>query len=168
MPLCLLPDVVTESLEDLTAEDLRKRNIKLLMMDFDNTIVPYITNTPTPAVDAWLRKMAAGEIPVCVVSNSGKDRVKIFCAGYGIPCFTKAMKPFTKGIRECLAHYGIAPEDAALVGDQIYTDSLGGNAAGVTTILVRSLNNHNFWLRARHVLEKPFIFAARKRRLHHD
>ncbi|MBE6975229.1 MAG: YqeG family HAD IIIA-type phosphatase, partial [Ruminococcaceae bacterium] len=54
MPLCLLPDVVTESLEDLTAEDLRKRNIKLLMMDFDNTIVPYITNTPTPAVDAWL------------------------------------------------------------------------------------------------------------------
>ena len=168
MPLCLLPDVVTQSLEDLTAEDLRKRNIKLLMMDFDNTIVPYITNTPTPAVDAWLREMAAGEIPVCVVSNSRKDRVKIFCSAYGIPCFTKAMKPFTKGIRECLNHYGIAPEDAALVGDQIYTDTLGGNAAGVTTILVRSLNNHNFWLRARHVLEKPFIYAARKRRLHHD
>ena len=168
MPLCLLPDVVTESLTDLTPEDLRNRNIKLLMMDFDNTIVPYITNTPTPEMDAWLREMADGEIPVCVVSNSRKDRVKNFCAGYGIPCFTKAMKPFTKGIRECLAHYKIDPKDAALVGDQIYTDTLGGNAAGVTTILVRSLNNHNFILKARHVLEKPFIYAARKRRLNHD
>ncbi len=168
MPLCLLPDIVTPALTDLTLEDLQKRNIKLLMMDFDNTIVPYITNTPTPEVDAWLRRMAAAEIPVCVVSNSRKDRVKNFCAGYGIPCFTKAMKPFTRGIRECLAHYGIDPRDAALVGDQIYTDTLGGNAAGVTTILVRSLNNHNFWLKARHVLEKPFIYAARKRRLHHD
>ena len=168
MSVSLLPKVITDRLTDLTPELLHSLGIRLLMMDFDNTIVPYTTNVPTEQMDAWLRQMAAAEIPVCVVSNSRKDRVKNFCAGYGIPCFTKAMKPFTRGIRECLAHYGIAPKDAALVGDQIYTDTLGGNAAGVTTILVRSLNNHNFWLKARHVLEKPFIYAARKRRLHHD
>ena len=54
------------------------------------------------------------------------------------------------------------------MGDQIFTDTLGGNRAGVTTILVKAIDNHTFWLKARHVLEKPFIFAARKRRMNHE
>ena len=51
------------------------------------------------------------------------------------------------------------------MGDQIFTDTLGANGAGVTPILVKAIDNHNFWLKARHVLELPFIFAARKRRI---
>ena len=165
MPISPLPKIITEALTDITPELLRSRNIRLLMLDFDNTIVPYTTNTPTAEMERWLRDMAASDIPVCVVSNSKRDRVKIFCARYGIPCITHAKKPFTKGIRECLARFGVPAANAALVGDQIYTDTLGANAAGVTSILVKAIDNHNFWLKARHVLEKPFIFAARKRRL---
>jgi len=165
MPISPLPKIITEALTDITPELLRSRNIRLLMLDFDNTIVPYTTNTPTAEMERWLRDMAASDIPVCVVSNSKRDRVKIFCGRYGIPCITHAKKPFTKGIRECLARFGVPPANAALVGDQIYTDTLGANAAGVTSILVKAIDNHNFWLKARHVLEKPFIFAARKRRL---
>ena len=52
-----------------------------------------------------------------------------------------------------------------MVGDQIYTDTLGANAAGVTSILVKAIHNHTFWLKARHVLELPFIFFAGNRRL---
>jgi len=33
---------------------------------------------------------------------------------------------------------------------------------------VQAIDNHNFWLKARHVLEIPWIFAARKRRLPPD
>ena len=78
---------------------------------------------------------------------------------------THAKKPFTKGINECLAKFDIPASEAALVGDQIFTDTLGANNAGVTPILVKAIDNHNFWLKARHVLEMPFIFAARKRRI---
>ena len=165
MPFSLLPKIITEELTDLTPEALRQRNIRLLMMDFDNTIVPYTRNQPTEKMEKWLKTMAAGDIPICVVSNSKRDRVKIFCGGYDIPCITHAKKPFSKGINECLEKFGIAAENAALVGDQIYTDTLGGNCAGVTSILVKAIDNHNFWLKARHVLELPFIYAARKRRL---
>ena len=165
MPFSLLPKIITDELTDITPELLRSRNIQLLMMDFDNTIVPYTCNEPTEKMEQWLKDMAAGDIPICVVSNSKRDRVKIFCDAYGIPCITHASKPFSKGINECLAKYGIAAEHAALVGDQIYTDTLGGNCAGVTSILVKAIDNHNFWLKARHVLELPFIYAARKRRL---
>jgi len=165
MTFSLLPDWVTKELTDLTPQFLRSNGIRLLMMDFDNTIVPYTTSIPTEKMTAWLADMVKSDVLLCVVSNSKKDRVKKFCAQYGINCITHAKKPGSRGIRKCLDRFGMVPSQAALVGDQIFTDTLGGNGAGVTTILVKAIDNHNFWLKARHVLEKPFIFAAKKRRI---
>ena len=165
MPFPLLPRLITDELTDLSVEILKARNIQLLMMDFDNTIVPYTTDIPTEAMAAWLRAMADSDIQLCVVSNSKRSRVKIFCESYGIDCITHANKPFTKGIKECLGRYGIDAGHAALVGDQIFTDTFGANNAGVMPILVRAIDNHNIWLKLRHVAELPFIFAARKRRM---
>ena len=165
MNFLLLPVMQTDALTDLTLEFLHQKRIKLLMLDFDNTIVPYTTNTPTPEMESWLRRMVASDIQLCVVSNSKKDRVKRFCAAYGIDCITYARKPFSKGIRQCLAQYEIPAHDCALVGDQIFTDTLGANCCNVRSILVKAIDNHNFWLKLRHVAEKPFIFAARKRRI---
>ena len=165
MPFSPLPKLICTALTEVSADLLRKHHIRLLMLDFDNTIVPYTTSTPTPQMEKWLEEMSASDIQLCVVSNSKRDRVKIFCDRYGIPCIIKARKPFSKGINECLAKFGIQLGEAALVGDQIYTDILGANCAGVTSILVKAIDNHNFWLKARHVLEKPFIYLARKRRV---
>ena len=168
MSFSLLPKLITPKLTDLTSRHLRLRGIRLLMMDFDNTSVPYTTSTPTAEMDRWLRDMAASDIRLCVVSNSKKDRVKIFCKEYGIDCITHSRKPFPKGIRQCLNRYGLSPRHCALVGDQIFTDTLGANGCGVTSILVEAIDNHNIWLKLRHVAEMPFIFLARKRRIQYD
>ncbi len=168
MPFSLLPKLMTDKTTDITPELLRGRGIRLLMLDFDNTIVPYTTNVPTEEMAAWLETMNATEIQVCIVSNSHNDRVPQFCRDYGLDCITHAKKPFPKGIRQCLKKYGIPASQAALIGDQIFTDTLGANNAGVTSILVKAIHNHTFWLKARHVLEKPFIFIARNRRISHE
>ena len=165
MKISFMPYVITEKLTDLTPQFLQLHNIQLLMLDFDNTIVPYTTSVPTRQMADWLRKMLGCDVKLCVVSNSRNDRVKKFCAEYGLDCITHANKPGGKGIRQCLARYGIPAAHAALVGDQIYTDTLGANGCGVRPILVEAIDNHNFWLKARHVLELPFIFLARKRRV---
>ena len=165
MSFSLLPKLITDALTDLSPELLERYGIRLLMMDFDNTIVPYTTNIPTPEMARWLKDMLASGIQICVVSNSRNDRVKRFCAAYGIPCITRAKKPGTRGIREALEKFGVKPTEAALVGDQIFTDTLGANNAGVTPILVRAIHNHNIWLKLRHVAELPFIAAAGKRRI---
>ncbi len=165
MPLSFLPGVITEKTTDLTAEFLRGKGIRLLMLDFDNTIVPYTTTLPTPEMERWLQDMNASDIQVCIVSNSHNDRVPKFCRERGLDVITHAKKPFPKGIRECLDRYDIPASQAALVGDQIFTDTLGANGAGVMPILVEAIHNHNFWLKARHVLELPFIFIARNRRI---
>ena len=166
MPFSLLPKIITDKLTDITPELLRSRKIRLLMLDFDNTIVPYTTTTPTAEMETWLADMNALEdIRLCIVSNSHNDRVPKFCAQRGMEVITHAKKPFTKGIDECLTKFGIDPGNAALVGDQIFTDTLGANCAGVKSVLVKAIDNHNFWLKARHVLELPFIFFARNRRM---
>ena len=165
MSISFLPRLIARELPQLTPALLRRRGIRLLMLDFDNTIVPYTTDTPTPEMERWLDLMQRSGIQLCVVSNSKRDRVKQFCAARNLDCITHAKKPFPKGIRQCLEQYGIPGRQAALVGDQIYTDTLGANAAGVQSILVEAIHNHNFWLKARHVLELPFIAMARKRRI---
>ena len=165
MSFSLLPRFMTPQLTDVTLDFLEEHGIRLLMLDFDNTIVPYTTNEPTEKMAAWLRMMTESSVEICVVSNSKKNRVKIFCDEYGIPCITHANKPGTKGIRECLSRYGLPKENCALAGDQIYTDVLGGNSAGVQSILVKAIHNHNFWLKARGVLELPWRAAAGKRRI---
>ena len=166
MPFSFLPGLMTEKLTDITPELLRSKKIRLLMLDFDNTIVPYTTTDPTEEMESWLKAMnELPDIKLCIVSNSHNDRVPKFCRERDMDVITHAKKPFPKGINECLAKYGIPASEAALVGDQIFTDTLGANGAGVLPILVKAIDNHNFWLKARHVLEKPFIFAARNRRI---
>lgn len=165
MRFSLLPKLITPKVTDLKAEFLQQKGIRLLMLDFDNTIVPYTTSKPTPEMEAWLKEMVASPVVVCVVSNSHKDRVKLFCKEYGIDCITHAKKPFSKGIRECLEKYGLAPAECALAGDQIYTDVLGANCAGLYSIRVDAIANHSLPLKARHLLEIPFLFVARKRTL---
>lgn len=160
----LLPDLILPAVTDLTPELLQKRGVRLLMLDFDNTLLPYTTDTPTVEVAAWLDAMKQSGILLCVVSNSRKERVKIFCKKYDIPCITHACKPFSKGIRECLKQFSLKPGECALVGDQIYTDTLGANSLGVQSILVSAIHNHTIWLKLRHVAELPWIALAGRRR----
>ena len=161
MPLSFLPRIMVDALTDLTPELLRQRGITLLMMDFDNTIVPYTRDIPTQQMRDWLKTMQQSDIQLCIVSNSKRQRVVAFSKQYGLDCITHSKKPFGKGINACLARYQVSPRQAALVGDQIYTDVLGGNCAGLCSILVRAIDNHNIWLKLRHVAEQPFILIAK-------
>ena len=165
MSFSLLPRYRAEALPELSSQALHILGIRLLMLDFDNTIVPYTTDTPTPEMECWLQEMLNSDIQICVVSNSKKDRVKRFCNQHGIACITHAKKPFSRGIMECVNRYDVAKEHCALVGDQIFTDTLGANCAGVTSILVKAIDNHNFWLKLRHVAEMPFIWLSAGRRI---
>ncbi len=168
MTISFLPDIVLNSVTELLPEYLRNRGVRLLMLDFDNTIVPYTTSVPSEKMKEWLEMISASDIEVCIVSNSHKERVKIFCDKYGLQCITGAKKPFSKGILECLAKFEIPASQAAIAGDQIYTDTLGGNCCGLTTILVKAIHNHNIWLKLRHVAELPFILLSKNRRMNDE
>ena len=163
--LSLLPKLIFHKLTDVTPEFLHGRGIRLLMLDFDNTMLPYTSPTPAPELLTWIDGMKRGGVQLCVVSNSKKNKAPSFCKVHHIACVTHSKKPTGKGIRECLSRFDAKPSEAALAGDQIFTDVLGANCAGATSILVKPIHLHNIWLKLRHVAEQPFICLARKRRI---
>lgn len=163
----LIPNWICSGLSDLTPQWLSARKIGVLLMDFDNTIVPYTDDVPTAEIEKWFCEAKNAGITLCVVSNTKRGRAVRFCRERGIDCITHARKPFQKGIREALRRYGTNDHKIALVGDQIFTDVLGANCGGIESILVTPIHLHNIWLRLRHVLEKPFI-AIGKRRMNRE
>ena len=164
MPVSLLPKAIYPRLADLPLEALHRQGIRLLMLDFDNTIVPYTTDQPTAEMAAWIQAAKQSGLQLCVVSNSKKPRVQQVCRRMEIPWQTNAKKPMAQGIRRCMERFGQPPQACALCGDQIFTDVLGANAAGVYSILVSSIDNHNIWLKLRHLLELPVILIAKGRK----
>ena len=163
MSLSLIPCLMTEKLTDLTPELLQAKGITFLMLDFDNTIIPYTANEPTAEMEQWLQMMAASPVGLCIVSNSKRNRVVEFSQARGIACITHSRKPFQKGIRECKERFDLDMSKTAMVGDQIYTDVLGGNLAGAVSVLVKPIHLHNIWLIRRHWLELPFIAIGKRR-----
>ncbi|MDD3165178.1 MAG: YqeG family HAD IIIA-type phosphatase [Oscillospiraceae bacterium] len=164
--LSFIPKKMADHTEQVSVSALKRQGIALVMLDFDNTIVPYTTSEPTPEMDRWLKDAMESGVQMCVVSNSKKPRVQLFCARYGLPCMTKARKPGGRGIRAALAEYHCRPQQAALIGDQIFTDVLGANRAGVCSILIRPIKLHNIWLKLRNIAEQPFILIGKWRCSH--
>ena len=163
--LSFLPDYLFPKLTDITPKFLRDCSIDLLLMDFDNTMLPYTTDVPSDELLEWIRKMQAAGINLCIVSNSHKQRVPQFSKRYHVPCITHAAKPGSRGIREAMRLHATDKTHTALVGDQIFTDTLGAKCAGVMALQVKSIHNHTIWLKLRHVLELPFLAMAYKRRV---
>ena len=163
--LIFLPKYIFPKITDISHEFLRQHGIELLLMDFDNTMLPYTVNVPTQELLDWMRRMKDHNISLCIVSNSKKSRVPDFAKTYDVACVTHAAKPFSRGIRVAMERFGAEKSQTALVGDQIYTDVLGANCAGVTSLIVKSIDNHNIWLKLRHILEVPFLTIAKKRRV---
>ena len=122
MRISLLPKAIFPALTEISPDYLRGKGIRRLMLDFDNTIVPYTTDVPTPEMERWLRDLNRSDIQVCVVSNSKKRRVMDFCEKYDLRCVTHARKPFSCGIRRCLSQSAVAPRTSATIPSRL-TDS---------------------------------------------
>ncbi len=165
MPFIPFPDGFYESVLDIRPEDLTRRGITLLLTDLDNTLVPYKTPLPTEELKRWKEELAAGGVELFLLSNSRKPgRPKRFAEAMGIDFVGHAGKPKRGGFLAAMARTGRTPAQTAIVGDQIFTDVLGGTRAGITTLLVRPIRlagNPGRYLR--YWIETPFRLVAQRR-----
>ena len=138
------PKMYVPSILAISPEELKQQGITTLLLDLDNTIVRRDIDKFTPEIKAWLIGMRQKGFKLCIVSNNGSARVSALADPLQIPWVVRALKPlrraFIKGIRLVEA----APEETAMVGDQIFTDILGGNMMGMFTILVKPMPGKEF------------------------
>lgn len=156
MSFSLFPERKFETVEDISPELLHAMGIKLLLLDVDNTIAPYGTLTLENPVIDWAGKVKAAGVGLFIVSNNKGERPEIFARLLDVPYIKRAGKPSPRGVREVLARSGVEPRNAALVGDQIYTDTVAANLSGTHMLLVEPIRFTNPFLAIRYFFELPF------------
>lgn len=152
----LKADVELRSIYELNPELLLENSIDLLILDLDNTLAPYSVDKPTPELINWINSIKKAGIDLFIFSNNYGDRPESFAEALSLGYEKPAKKPSGKKLRQLLKDKGVAPENAAIIGDQIYTDVFCGRLTGVVCILTEPIELKNPLLRLRYWLELPF------------
>ncbi len=159
----LKPTLYLESIFNLDLEHLKELNIHGFIIDIDNTLVEWDKKYASERVKKWLRNLELQGFKVCLVSNNTEDRVVKFNEELKLPAIHRAVKPRLEAFEKAMDIMGTTPDTTAVIGDQIFTDVLGGNRLKLFTILVIPMGNHELkWTRFVRRIEKLLL----KRLLH--
>ncbi|MBQ9902081.1 MAG: YqeG family HAD IIIA-type phosphatase [Clostridia bacterium] len=129
------PDMRISKMIDITPEMLHSLGIRALLLDIDNTMTTHNNPVPADGVREWLEEMKSQGFMLMVVSNNNGERVRKFSQLLGLYFEGSAKKPLPVGFRRACTRLGIQPKEAAVIGDQIFTDIMGGNLLGACTIM---------------------------------
>ena len=134
--MLLKPDIKLDGITDISVSLLKKYNITALLLDVDNTMSTHHGMVLTDGLIEWIDLMQKNGIKLRVLSNSKEKRVKPFAEKIGLPYISMGCKPLPTGFWRGIKALGEKRKNVAIVGDQIFTDILGGNVVGVKTILL--------------------------------
>jgi uncharacterized protein len=140
----LVPDAVVDSVLDVTPAWLQSRGIRGLILDLDNTLVPYGQYDPAPEVLTHLRELAAAGIPAMILSNAMSARTVTVARHFSLPFLANAGKPAPQAFHRALGELSLTESEVAVVGDQIFRDVLGARRAGCFAVLVKPLSPRDF------------------------
>lgn len=136
----LSPDAYLSSVHAIDLKDLAARGIRVLLLDLDNTLLPRDTNVVPDELKAWAAGLRERGFSVCLVSNNWHERVHHVASELGFDLVDKAIKPLPFAFRQALRLENATAKETAVIGDQLFTDILGGNMLGMRTILVAPLS----------------------------
>lgn len=140
----LCPNLIIKSLHEIETPTLKQQGIKGIIFDLDNTIIPWDSPKMSPEIIQWLQELLGQGFSLCLVSNNMDKRVQSIAEVFGIPFVPRAYKPAKSGFRQAIAAMGLTENQVAVVGDQLFTDILGGNRLGLYTIWVAPLSANEF------------------------
>ena len=137
------PDLYYTSVLAIDLTELRGRGVTALLVDVDNTVSPHHSSVVLPEMHEWLASVQAAGFGVRLVSNNWHADLEERARALGAGVVGKARKPLTVGFRRAARELGVTPRECAVVGDQIFTDILGGDLFGATTVLVRPVSHED-------------------------
>lgn len=139
------PAHAADSLEQVDLQKLWDRGKRLILLDVDNTLVEWKGENFSPTIIEWLEKAKSMGFQLCILSNTRRvERLMRITKLLGIETVRGRFKPSRAMYRLALIKFQRKPEEAIMIGDQMMTDILGANRAGVDAIWVRKMANKEF------------------------
>lgn len=143
----LTPHLCLPSVALLSDDWLWEQGIRGIILDLDETLVAFQQSDPPAEIKDWLQRVGA-RFQLFVVSNNRRStRVQSIAEPLGLPFLHLAAKPLRGGFRRALREMKLSPEQVVVIGDQLFTDVLGGRRLGALTVLVHPLSPERVWHR---------------------
>lgn len=157
-----IPDIKLKNVFEITPALLHRQGITLLLMDLDNTLLPYSLEYPGEELLNWIKCIRDSGIKLFIVSNNRGTRPEKIAPRLGIDYVAKAKKPNPREILKAMRRFNKKAGETALVGDQVYIDAFAAYRAEITSIVVDPIRLENPLLALRYFAEFPFRAMRRK------
>ena len=142
----LYPNAYFEKVEDITIQFLIKNKIKALILDVDNTLIDKTEKLSQDIID-WAKNLKGQGVKLYILSNTNrKKKVEKIAEKLEIPFHYFGMKPLKRGFNKVKKELKEESSRIAVVGDQIFTDIIGGNRSKMFTILVDPIAEKDIWI----------------------
>lgn len=146
--MLIYPKAYFKSVDKITIEFLKENDIKALILDVDNTLIDYYKNM-SDATRNWAKSLKEKGIKLYILSNTNhKEKVEKVANELDIPYELFAKKPFKSGFLRVQKELKEESKNIGVVGDQIFTDIIGGNKCKMYTILVDPVTTKDYWYTA--------------------
>lgn len=141
----LYPNAYFEKVQDITIQFLIKNKIKALILDVDNTLIDKQENLSEDVIK-WVKEIKGQGVKMHILSNTNrKSKVERVANTLQLNYEYFGMKPLKIGFNKVRKTLNEDSSRIAVVGDQIFTDIIGGNRAGMFTILLEPISKKEYW-----------------------
>ena len=149
--MILYPNAHFNNVREITIDFLQNNKINALILDVDNTLIDYDRNLSQDTVE-WAENLK---------KNTNKhEKVKEVAKKLQVEYIYFAKKPLKTGFKKVQKVLNEEPENIGVVGDQIFTDVVGGNRCNMFTILVEPIAEKDIWIT---LIKRPIENAIKKR-----
>ncbi|MDI9635547.1 YqeG family HAD IIIA-type phosphatase [Kamptonema cortianum] len=139
------PTEALHSLEEVNLELLKAAGKTLILLDVDNTLMPWRSEDIPDSTTAWLKKAKAMGFDLCVLSNTrNPERLARICKVMDLDYIRDKFKPSRRMYQLALKKYGVDVEQAVMLGDQLLTDIWGANRTGIDAIWIKPIGPREF------------------------
>lgn len=143
--MLIYPKAYFTRIQDITIQFLIENKIKILILDVDNTLIDK-KEILSEEIIQWAKEIRGQGVRLYILSNTNKkEKVKKVAEKLETPYLHFGMKPLKRGFIKIQKIVKESPEKIAVIGDQIFTDVVGGNRCKMFTILVDPIKENDYW-----------------------
>lgn len=141
----LTPSLRIATIYDLPIDWLRGKSVHAIVTDLDNTLVPWRDYKVADELSGWFKDLHKEGFRTVILTNARPSpTIKKMSEQLGTQLVIGARKPVQRFFRQALSKVEATPAETCVIGDQVFTDVLGGNLLGCHTVLVDRIGNREF------------------------
>jgi uncharacterized protein len=138
------PNRYAPRLHEVPHEELEAAGIRGLIVDLDNTLLGFRETELGQEHIEWVARAHERGFRIVMLSNNFSQRVTAIALQLNVECIPNALKPLPFGFLRAKRRLQLRRREIAVVGDQLFTDVLGGKLCGLYTILTEPIELKDF------------------------